>query len=244
MLSSVVRFSTRSSCVAIALACVAVLSGCAAYHPRPITPSETMRTLRSRSLGSPGLREFVESELDSPLPNWPPEQWDLPLLTLAGLYFHPDLDVARSLVSLADARVVTAGTLPNPTFAFTFRYNTDAARKPGNNLARVVRRGARDGALQGLDDATGGTLGLPVAAIADRDGTPVVTVIRDNKAHETEVALGVQTRERVQVTKGLSPGDLVAVQGGYGLPEGCPCSVMVESGAISQPPASTQAAGG
>lgn len=76
---------------------------------------------------------------------------------------------------------------------------------------------------------------IPVAAIADRDGTPVVTVIRDNKAYETEVSLGVQTRERVQVIKGLSPGDLVAVQGGYGLPEGCPCIVTVETGGQSAP---------
>lgn len=85
---------------------------------------------------------------------------------------------------------------------------------------------------------------IPVAAIADRDGTPVVTVIRDNKAHETEVALGVQTRERVQVTKGLSPGDLVAVQGGYGLPEGCPCSVTIDSDAESKPSTATAKASG
>jgi len=83
---------------------------------------------------------------------------------------------------------------------------------------------------------------IPVAAIADRDGTSVVTVVRDSKAHETEVTLGVQTRERVQVTKGLSPGDLVAVQGGYGLPEGCPCIVTVETGGKSAP--TTTTAGG
>lgn len=83
---------------------------------------------------------------------------------------------------------------------------------------------------------------IPVAAVADRDGTPVVTVIRDNKAYETEVTLGVQTRERAQVTKGLSPGNLVAIQGGYGLPEACPCTVTVESGADTQPPATTAGA--
>jgi len=85
---------------------------------------------------------------------------------------------------------------------------------------------------------------IPVAAIADRDGTPVVTVVRDNKAHETEVVLGVQTREQAQITKGLSPGDLVAVQGGYGLPEGCLCSVTVESDAESKPSAATAKAPG
>ena len=87
-------------------------------------------------------------------------------------------------------------------------------------------------------------LAIPVAAIADRDGTPIVTVVRDNKAYETEVVLGVQTREQVQIRKGLSPGDLVAVQGGYGLPEGCPCSVTIESDAESKPSTATAKASG
>ncbi len=86
---------------------------------------------------------------------------------------------------------------------------------------------------------------IPIAAIADRDGTPVVTVVRDSKAYETEVAVGVQTRERVQITKGLSPGDLVAVQGGYGLPEGCPCIVTIETGGETAPTTTTaKSAGG
>ena len=71
-----------------------------------------------------------------------------------------------------------------------------------------------------------GALAVPVAAIADRDGTPVVTVIRDNKAYETEVALGVETREAAQITGGLAVGDLIATEGGYALPEGCPVRII------------------
>ncbi|MDO8628919.1 MAG: efflux RND transporter periplasmic adaptor subunit [Phycisphaerales bacterium] len=70
---------------------------------------------------------------------------------------------------------------------------------------------------------------VPVAAIADRDGTSVVTVVRDGKAHETEVRLGTRTGELVQIISGLSPGDLVTVEGGYGLPDGCPCTVVLDS---------------
>lgn len=70
-------------------------------------------------------------------------------------------------------------------------------------------------------------LAIPVASIADRDGTPVVTVIRDGKAYEVEVLLAGRTNELVQVIKGLSTGDLVATEGGYGLPEGCPCKVQM-----------------
>jgi membrane fusion protein (multidrug efflux system) len=74
---------------------------------------------------------------------------------------------------------------------------------------------------------------VPVAAIADRDGTPVVTVIRDEKAYETEVRLGALTNKLVQILGGVSPGDLVAVEGGYGLPDGCPCKVQLEPSPIA-----------
>ena len=69
---------------------------------------------------------------------------------------------------------------------------------------------------------------VPVAAITDRDGTPVVTAVRDEKAHQLEVRLGGITKELVQIISGLSPGDLVAVEGGYDLPEGCPCKVQLD----------------
>lgn len=69
---------------------------------------------------------------------------------------------------------------------------------------------------------------VPVAAIADRDGIPVVTIVRDEKAHETEVGVGIATKELVQITAGVAAGDLVAVEGGYGLPDGCPCKVRVD----------------
>jgi len=36
-------------------------------------------------------------------------------LTLAGCYYHPDLDVARAQVRLAEASLITAGARPNPS---------------------------------------------------------------------------------------------------------------------------------
>jgi len=37
----------------------------------------------------------------------------------------------------------------------------------------------------------------------------------------------------VQILNGVSPGDLVAVEGGYGLPDGCPCKVLLETSPIA-----------
>jgi len=70
---------------------------------------------------------------------------------------------------------------------------------------------------------------IPTAAVADRDGTPVVTVIRENKAHEVEVALGVETAKQAQITRGIESGDLVATEGGYGLPDGTPVRILSDA---------------
>jgi len=63
---------------------------------------------------------------------------------------------------------------------------------------------------------------VPISAIADREGTSVLHIVRDNKAYEIQVSVGAETREQVQIMSGLSPDDLVITEGGYGLPEGCP----------------------
>ena len=95
--------------------------------------------------------------------------------------------------------------------AFVSIANDDYALRPGFGChARVW--------LPEIADA----LAVPVSAIADHSGTAVVTVVREEKAHEVEIELGAQTHDWVQVLKGLSPGDIVVTAGGYGLPEGCP----------------------
>lgn len=74
-----------------------------------------------------------------------------------------------------------------------------------------------------------GALVIPVAAIGDNAGSPVVTVIRDGKAHETEVEIGTETVQFVQITHGLAAGDIVATKGGYGLPDDCPVTIVTNT---------------
>lgn len=65
----------------------------------------------------------------------------------------------------------------------------------------------------------------------------MITVIREGKTYERPVALGVCTKSRVQVVAGLEAGDIVATEGGYGLPQGCPVRIVSdapESGAESK----------
>ncbi len=71
-------------------------------------------------------------------------------------------------------------------------------------------------------------LAVPVAVVADHAGTSVVTVVRDGKAHEIEVKLGLKTEDQVQILQGFAPGDWVITEGGYGLPENCPVRITAE----------------
>lgn len=102
-------------------AVAALTNGCATVHvpPAPIAPLTMVETFRARSLDSDGLKAFVESALTEPVAMWPPSEWDLNTLTLAALYYHPDLDVARAEWGQAQAAIVTAGGRPNPLIGFT-----------------------------------------------------------------------------------------------------------------------------
>ena len=52
------------------------------------------------------------------------------------------------------------------------------------------------------------------------DKGDVVMVVSGNRAHQTPVETGIRDGNRVQITKGLNPGETVIVNGSYGLPDG------------------------
>jgi multidrug efflux pump subunit AcrA (membrane-fusion protein) len=93
--------------------------------------------------------------------------------------------------------------------------NADGRLRPGLSCTAHVW-------LTELKDA----LAVPVSAVADHSGTRVVTLIQDGKATEVPVTVGVAAEGLVQITNGLSAGDMVATKGGYGLPEGYPVEIV------------------
>jgi len=97
-----------------------LVSGCAIYHPKPISSAQTAAQLESRRLDDPGLKKFIDQNLGHERP----ETWDLSTLTLAAFYFQPGLEVARAQWQAAEAGVRTAGARPNPTISVTPGYNT------------------------------------------------------------------------------------------------------------------------
>jgi len=73
-------------------------------------------------------------------------------------------------------------------------------------------------------------LAIPTAALfqdAARGGYYVFAVGPDGRAHRTAVAVGIHTRDSVQITRGLKPGELVITSGGYALSDGLRVSATV-----------------
>jgi len=129
---------------------------------------------------------------------------EVTLASLPGEVFH------GTVIRLRGQADVATGDLD----AFAALANEQGLLKPGLGCRLSV-------ALPPIPDA----LVIPTAAVADRSGTPVVTRIKDNKAREIEVKLGIQTGSHVQVLEGLAPGDIVATENGYGLPDDCPVRI-------------------
>ena len=101
-----------------------VLVACASYKPAPISPVQNAEAIQARSLADPRLRTFIagarESERrpDAGDGTGAGHEWDLTALTLAALYYHPNLDLARAQLAEARAGVTTARQVPNPSLSF------------------------------------------------------------------------------------------------------------------------------
>jgi len=141
---------------------------------------------------------------------------------------------ALAVVKIGTAVDVRIDALPNKDFrGQVARLSGEADPLSGNltayvsikNLEGLLKPGLACKARVWLPEIAE-AIAVPISAIADHAGTPVVTVIRDGKATEVPVTVGVRTERFAQIIDGLSTGDVVATKGGYGLPEGCPVEIV------------------
>lgn len=75
-----------------------LLAGCA--HPEPSLTlagpiQDTTSGPSTNRLEDPGLRKFIEQQLDQPVEEWPLHTWDFSALSLAALYFDRPFQAAR-----------------------------------------------------------------------------------------------------------------------------------------------------
>lgn len=104
-----------------------IVAGCASFHPKPIEPAGTISVFEARTLDNRDLKGFMEKNLRKEIAPFPPKSWDFIMLTLAALYYHPDMDVARAEWVVARAGVITAGARPNPNLGTLFQYDANPA---------------------------------------------------------------------------------------------------------------------
>jgi outer membrane protein TolC len=139
--------------LALPLALLALLSGCAQYRPEAISVSAQAQALDERTLENPRLQAFLSAALE-PQERAQTSSWTLARLTLAALYYHPDLEVARSKLEIARASVTTAGQIPNPTGSATLMLSPITVSPSIDFLIETFgRRGYRTAQAQALADS-------------------------------------------------------------------------------------------
>jgi outer membrane protein TolC len=125
--------------VAICVAGLCFLAGCAHFEAKPLSPDQTAAQFEARSLDDPGLKKFIEQnrrpfgvpplggkDQSDPRKRGTPNEWDFETLTLVALYYHPSLDVARAQWAVAQAGIKTAGARPNPAANLSPQYTSNS----------------------------------------------------------------------------------------------------------------------
>lgn len=187
---------------------VLTLSGCAreVYRPKALDPAASAAALESRSLSSEGLRAYLSSQQQRTDP-WPRPIWDLASLTLAAVFFHPEIEVARARARLTTAEKETSRTrLP---YSVTGRPEFNAKETGGDTpwgLGVLVglpldignKRAARTEQLSRLEEAAA----LEVAVASWRVRSRLRRYFVDlHVAETTQHALEAEQRERLVLLK-------------------------------------------
>lgn len=159
------------------LACCAALlmaAGCAPlrYQPRALEAGAAAEAYAARTLQDDGLREYLAAQGAGGQP-WPRAQWDLDSLSLASVYWHPEIALARARLAVAAAETDTSRTRQPYTVTARPEYNSKASGGDtpwglgvlvGLPLDLGDKRGARTAQLERQQEAAA----LEVAAAAWR----------------------------------------------------------------------------
>lgn len=112
---------------ASAIMCAGLLSGCARVAAPVVSAPSALSALQQRRLDDPGLARFLAANLRASASPTASRNWSLDALALAGLYFSPDLDIARAQLAQARGARITAGQRPNPVLGVSAGYDTTTA---------------------------------------------------------------------------------------------------------------------
>jgi outer membrane protein TolC len=182
-------------------------------------------------MSNAGLCQYLNANLDTKLSSCPPPQWNLAALTLVGFYYSPDIAVADARVREADAAVITARAVPNPTVHLgpQFREAISPNFAPWGigsfNLDLPIetagKRGYRTAEAQRLADAARLAAGEIAWGVRSRIRAALLQYLldlreRDLSAHEAEtLAQVVRLFEQRVNAGGASQPELYLAQGSH-----------------------------
>jgi cobalt-zinc-cadmium efflux system outer membrane protein len=114
--------------IAITLAALLIFAalgaGCTHYEPKPLSLSNAANSFDRRSLTNADLQAFISAHrTNAPLSV---ADWDVDSLTLAAIFYHPSLQLARAQSQTAAAGKRTAAARPNPTISLSPGYDFSA----------------------------------------------------------------------------------------------------------------------
>jgi RND family efflux transporter MFP subunit len=202
------------------------------------------RVAQSKARGALANADLSFAELKSPMKGTITEQFmypgdmakpELPLFTVVDL----SAGIAHAQVPELQAGQVVRGqactfTGPDPAGAALAGKVTvvtqavDPARRTVEvwceipNAKRTLKTGVFGKVTIFVGTASDAVV-VPQAAVEFQEGTArgkAYVVDRQNKAHLREVEAAPIDGRRVRIRRGIAPGEMVIVQGGYGLPDG------------------------
>ncbi|HEX2774028.1 MAG TPA: efflux RND transporter periplasmic adaptor subunit [Micromonosporaceae bacterium] len=136
------------------------------------------------------------------------------LLTRPGQAATVELDAATG--ASYPARVQSVDVLPTQSasggVSYKVRLSLAAGRYPDGRPAPTPRPGMSAVARLKVRSATDAVT-VPAAAVFSADGRDAVWLVRDGRAEQVPVTVGVQGQELVQIVDGVRPGQQVVVRG-------------------------------
>jgi outer membrane protein, heavy metal efflux system len=203
---------SRMTSWVFAVAVAASLSACAPqrYGAAPIAADRAAASFEARSLADPGLRAFAQKCLTRS--EWPPEAWDYCALSIAALYFNPELETARARVAESEAQLVTAGARPNPSFGITPGVPSPylLTLELSFPIETAGKRGYRLRAARSLDEAARLDLAATAWKIRNEVRSAMVDVLVGSRTRDL-LRAEVEVREdQVKILTGMSAAGEIA----------------------------------
>jgi outer membrane protein TolC len=123
------KFKINSRILAKNILMAALLSGMSScayqeYEPAPIEANQTINNLISRDMNEPGFIEFMH---ENGIAQWPVRQWSFAEITLAALYFNPQMEAEFAEFNLSEAQALVLLQRENPVLSVPLEHHSDTS---------------------------------------------------------------------------------------------------------------------